>query len=147
MDAAFNFQTLDPDAILDALWETGLRVESGLTALNSYENRVYQFSDEDRHRYVVKFYRPQRWSAAQIEEEHSFTRDLQADEVPVAAPLILQGKRCIPMLASCLLCFPVLAVVSMKPTMMSIWSGSAGFSGAYTRPGASSALNTVPPWT
>ena len=92
MDAAFNFQTLDPDAILDALWETGLRVESGLTALNSYENRVYQFSDEDRHRYVVKFYRPQRWSAAQIEEEHSFTRDLQADEVPVAAPLILQGK-------------------------------------------------------
>jgi len=50
MDAAFNFQTLDPDAILNALWETGLRVESGLTALNSYENRVYQFSDEDRHR-------------------------------------------------------------------------------------------------
>ncbi|MGJ0194206.1 serine/threonine protein kinase [Pantoea sp. RRHST58] len=92
MDAAFNFETLDPDAILDALWETGLRVESGLTALNSYENRVYQFSDEDRHRYVVKFYRPQRWSAAQIEEEHRFTRDLQADEVPVAAPLMLQGK-------------------------------------------------------
>ncbi|MDT0176509.1 serine/threonine protein kinase [Enterobacter sp. BRE11] len=92
MDAAFNFETLDPDAILDALWETGLRIESGLTALNSYENRVYQFSDEDRHRYVVKFYRPQRWSAAQIEEEHRFTRDLQADEVPVAAPLMLQGK-------------------------------------------------------
>ena len=92
MDAAFNFQTLNPDAILDALWETGLRVESGLTPLNSYENRVYQFSDEDRHRYVVKFYRPQRWSAAQIEEEHRFTHDLQTDEVPVAAPLVLQGK-------------------------------------------------------
>lgn len=92
MDAAFNFQTLNPDAILDALWETGLRVESGLTALNSYENRVYQFSDEDRQRYVVKFYRPQRWSAAQIEEEHQFTLDLQSDEVPVAAPLVLQGK-------------------------------------------------------
>ncbi|OQP34866.1 serine/threonine protein kinase [Pantoea latae] len=92
MDAAFNFQTLDPDAILDALWETGLRVESGLTALNSYENRVYQFSDEERQRYVVKFYRPQRWSEAQIEEEHQFTHDLLADEVPVAAPLILQGK-------------------------------------------------------
>jgi len=92
MDAAFNFQTLNPDTILDALWETGIRVESGLTALNSYENRVYQFSDEERQRYVVKFYRPQRWSAAQIEEEHQFTLDLQSDEVPVAAPLVLQEK-------------------------------------------------------
>jgi len=26
-DAAFNFHTLDPDAILEALWDTGLRVE------------------------------------------------------------------------------------------------------------------------
>ncbi len=46
-DAAFNFQTLNPDVLLDALWETGIRVESGLTALNSYENRVYQFSDDE----------------------------------------------------------------------------------------------------
>ena len=57
-EAAFNFQTLTPDTILDALWDTGLRVESGLTALNSYENRVYQFTDEDKRRYVAKFYRP-----------------------------------------------------------------------------------------
>ena len=86
-EAAFNFQTLNPDVILDALWDAGLRVESGLTALNSYENRVYQFSDDDKRRYVAKFYRPQRWSAQQIQEEHQFTHDLQADEVPVAAPL------------------------------------------------------------
>lgn len=91
-EAAFNFQTLTPDTILDALWETGLRVESGLTALNSYENRVYQFSDEDRRRYVAKFYRPQRWSQQQIEEEHQFSAELLADEVPIAAPLNLQGK-------------------------------------------------------
>lgn len=89
---AFNFQTLNPDVLLDAIWDTGIRVASGLTALNSYENRVYQFSDEDRVRYVVKFYRPQRWSAEQIEEEHGFTLELQADEVPVAAPLVLQGQ-------------------------------------------------------
>ncbi|WP_312240801.1 serine/threonine protein kinase [Pantoea sp.] len=91
-EAAFNFHTLNPDVILDALWDTGLRVESGLTALNSYENRVYQFSDEDKRRYVVKFYRPQRWDAGQIEEEHRFALDLLSDEVPVAAPLSLQGK-------------------------------------------------------
>ncbi|MFU9136324.1 serine/threonine protein kinase [Erwinia tasmaniensis] len=88
---AFNFQNLDPDTILDALWQTGIRVESGLTALNSYENRVYQFSDEDRKRYVVKFYRPERWSDQQIAEEHQFTTELLNDEVPVAAPLLLQG--------------------------------------------------------
>lgn len=91
-EAAFNFQTLDPDVILDALWDAGLRVESGLTALNSYENRVYQFSDDDKRRYVAKFYRPQRWNAQQILEEHQFTHDLLADEVPVAAPLALQGS-------------------------------------------------------
>ncbi|AUY23448.1 MAG: serine/threonine protein kinase [Mixta calida] len=89
---AFNFQTLNPDTIIDALWDTGLRVDSGLTALNSYENRVYQFSDEERRRYVVKFYRPQRWSREQIEEEHQFALELQQDEVPLAPPLMLNGK-------------------------------------------------------
>lgn len=89
-EPAFNFNTLTPDTILDALWGTGLRVESGLTALNSYENRVYQFFDDEKHRYVAKFYRPQRWSQAQIEEEHQFSAELFADEIPIAAPLMLQ---------------------------------------------------------
>lgn len=89
---SFNFQTLTPDIVLDALWNSGLRVESGLTALNSYENRVWQFSDEDRKRYVVKFYRPQRWSVEQLTEEHQFALDLAADEVPVAAPLRLNQE-------------------------------------------------------
>ncbi len=86
-DQAFTFQTLHPDTIMDALFEQGIRVDSGLTPLNSYENRVYQFQDEDRRRFVVKFYRPQRWSAEQIQEEHQFALDLVADDIPVAAPL------------------------------------------------------------
>lgn len=56
-NSAFTFQTLHPDTIMDALFEQGIRVDSGLTPLNSYENRVYQFQDEDRRRFVVKFYR------------------------------------------------------------------------------------------
>jgi Ser/Thr protein kinase RdoA (MazF antagonist) len=60
--------------------------------LNSYENRVYQFQDEDRQRFVVKFYRPQRWTSAQIQEEHQFALDLLADDVPVAAPLTFSGQ-------------------------------------------------------
>ncbi|MFP1753869.1 serine/threonine protein kinase [Lonsdalea quercina] len=91
-DAVFNFHTLSPDVIMDALWSAGVRVDSGLIALNSYENRVYQLSDEDRRRYVVKFYRPQRWSKDQIVEEHQFAAELAQDEVPVVAPLALQGE-------------------------------------------------------
>ncbi len=91
-DNAFTFETLHPDTIMDALFEQGIRVDSGLTPLNSYENRVYQFQDEDRRRYVVKFYRPQRWSAEQISEEHQFAQELLNDEVPVAAPLEFNGQ-------------------------------------------------------
>lgn len=91
-DQAFTFQTLHPDTIMDALFEQGIRVDSGLTPLNSYENRVYQFQDEERQRFVVKFYRPQRWSADQIQEEHQFALDLVADDVPVAAPLEFNGQ-------------------------------------------------------
>lgn len=91
-DNAFNFQTLHPDTILDALFAQGIRVDSGLTPLNSYENRVYQFQDEDRRRYVVKFYRPQRWTTQQIAEEHQFALELAEHDVPIAAPLILNGE-------------------------------------------------------
>lgn len=91
-DNAFTFQTLHPDTIMDALFEQGIRVDSGLTPLNSYENRVYQFQDEDRRRFVVKFYRPERWSVEQILEEHHFALELLNDDVPVAAPLTFNGQ-------------------------------------------------------
>jgi Ser/Thr protein kinase RdoA (MazF antagonist) len=90
-NSAFNFQALSPDLILDALESVGLIAESGLTALNSYENRVYQFIGEDRQRYVVKFYRPERWSEEQILEEHAFSQDMLDAEIPAVAPLNIQG--------------------------------------------------------
>lgn len=34
-DNAFNFQTLHPDTIMDALFEQGIRVDSGLTRLTA----------------------------------------------------------------------------------------------------------------
>ena len=41
-----------------------------------------------RERFVVaKFYRPGRWSDAQILEEHAFVRELADAEIPVVAPL------------------------------------------------------------
>jgi Ser/Thr protein kinase RdoA (MazF antagonist) len=86
--STFDFSGLTPDLILDAIESQGIRVESGLLALNSYENRVYQFIAEDKRRYVAKFYRPQRWSQAQIQEEHDFSIELASHEIPVVAPLL-----------------------------------------------------------
>ncbi|WP_339720936.1 serine/threonine protein kinase [uncultured Paraglaciecola sp.] len=84
----FDFSGLTPDLILDAIESQDIRVESGLLALNSYENRVYQFVAEDNKRYVAKFYRPQRWSQAQIQEEHDFSIELASHEIPVVAPIV-----------------------------------------------------------
>ena len=88
---AFHFATLTPDLILDALASCGFYLDSGLTPLNSYENRVYQFIAEDRQRYVVKFYRPERWSAEQLREEHELAEFLAAQDVNVAVPLSIRG--------------------------------------------------------
>jgi Ser/Thr protein kinase RdoA (MazF antagonist) len=54
--------------------------------LNSYENRVYQLWLEDGSVVVAKFYRPGRWSDAEIDEEHAFARELAEREIPVVAP-------------------------------------------------------------
>ncbi|MGF1726460.1 serine/threonine protein kinase [Photobacterium nomapromontoriensis] len=88
----FSFADLGPDLLLDALDSTGIRAESGLLPLNSYENRVYQFTAEDGARYVTKFYRPQRWSDEQIIEEHRFTLELAEHDIPVAAPIAINGN-------------------------------------------------------
>lgn len=89
--AQFNFSELTPDLILDAIESVGIYPESGLLALNSYENRVYQFIADDHKRYVVKFYRPQRWTDEQITEEHQFSAELLAHDIPVCAPLFFDG--------------------------------------------------------
>lgn len=83
------FAGLTPDVVLDALDIVGLRGDGRLLQLNSYENRVFQVFLEDGNVVVPKFYRPGRWSDEQILEEHRFTAELAAAEVPVVAPLEL----------------------------------------------------------
>jgi Ser/Thr protein kinase RdoA (MazF antagonist) len=85
------FETLTPDLVLDALESVGLRGDGRLTALSSYENRVYQVQLEDGSAVVAKFYRPGRWSEVQILEEHSFAEELMQAEIPVIGPLRLAG--------------------------------------------------------
>jgi Ser/Thr protein kinase RdoA (MazF antagonist) len=77
---------------MDALASVGLYGDGRQMALSSYENRVYQLHLEDGSAVVAKFYRPQRWSDAQILEEHAFSAELMAAEIPVVGPLLLQGR-------------------------------------------------------
>ncbi|WP_077033665.1 serine/threonine protein kinase [Pelomonas sp. KK5] len=87
INAAFG--TLTPEFMLDALDAAGLHGDGRMLQLNSYENRVLQLHLEDGRVAVAKFYRPGRWSDAQILEEHAFAAELAAAEVPVAAPWML----------------------------------------------------------
>ena len=86
------YATLTPDVVLDALSDLGLAVDGRLTALSSYENRVYQVMLDDNSSVVAKFYRPERWTDAQILEEHQFAAELMAEEVPLVGPLLLSGE-------------------------------------------------------
>ena len=85
------FQTLTPSFIMDAVESRGLRCDCRTFALNSYENRVYQVGIEDDLPLIVKFYRPGRWSDAQILEEHHFCQELVEQELSVVAPLTAES--------------------------------------------------------
>ena len=86
------FAGLTPDVVLDALGSVGLEGDGRLLALNSYENRVYRATLIDGSHCVVKFYRPNRWTDAQILEEHAFVAELAEQEIPAVPALRLAGQ-------------------------------------------------------
>lgn len=85
------FENLTPDFILDAIEAEEFVCDGRLLALNSYENRVYQIGLEGGEPLVAKFYRPDRWTDAQIAEEHEFSFALEAADIPVVAPMKLKN--------------------------------------------------------
>jgi len=87
-----NYQTLTPDNVLNAVETTGLFCTGKLQILNSFENRVYLIGIDEKPDLIVKFYRPQRWSNQQIQDEHSFCLELAEAELPVVAPISIDGK-------------------------------------------------------
>jgi Ser/Thr protein kinase RdoA (MazF antagonist) len=92
---------LDPASVLDALNAAGFIPDGRLLQLNSYENRVYQAPLEDGRVVVAKFYRPGRWSDAQIAEEHAFAQELSSAEIPVVPPLPLTAGESVMVDAEC----------------------------------------------
>lgn len=82
------YEELTPDMVLDAVENVGYLSDARVLALNSYENRVYQVGIEGASPLIAKFYRPERWSDAQILEEHTFTQALFDLEIPVVPPMV-----------------------------------------------------------
>lgn len=89
LDSQTPYEGLTPDVVLDALAEVGCFGDGRLIQLNSFENRVFQVFLEDKSVVVAKFYRPHRWSDAQILEEHAYAQELAEQDIPVIAPLVL----------------------------------------------------------
>ena len=107
------YADLTPTSVLDALDGVGLRGDGRMLQLNSYENRVFQAFLEDGRVVVAKFYRPERWSDAQILEEHAFAAELAAAEIPVAAPLTFARDPDSPHAAAISLVGPTLGVAAI----------------------------------
>ncbi|MBI4695728.1 MAG: serine/threonine protein kinase [Gammaproteobacteria bacterium] len=86
------YATLTPDRVLAAIESCGYECNGRLLALNSYENRVYRVGVGETDNVIAKFYRPGRFSDAAIGEEHAFAAELLEREIPIVAPLAIDGR-------------------------------------------------------
>ncbi len=86
-----DYTDLTPETILNAVEFAGYETSGRMLALNSYENRVYRCELESGDAIISKFYRPSRWSNVAIAEEHQFALELLEAEIPVVAPIIIDG--------------------------------------------------------
>ncbi len=95
------FATLNPDLVFAATESLGFAVTGEMIQLNSFENRVFDIrlekdsaasaapapQESPAEGLIVKFYRPNRWTQAAIQEEHDFLFELEDAEIPAVTPL------------------------------------------------------------
>jgi Ser/Thr protein kinase RdoA (MazF antagonist) len=110
-DSTQFFYDLTPDRVLEAVEALGLPCTGRCSALNSFENRVYEveldavelegtpgfpqsarLAPSSAWRRIVKFYRPGRWTREQILEEHRYIESLVAVDIPAIAPIRLSSR-------------------------------------------------------
>ena len=89
-----GFEGLIPDDFLPAL-EEALNAELTplIRSFPSYINRVYEIRTADDVPFVAKFYRPGRWTAKALQDEHTFLFDCEEAEIPVVCPLKLKNGK------------------------------------------------------
>lgn len=84
------FSSVTPDFVLTSVEKAlDVRCSNLCRPLNSYINRVFELESTDGKGLIAKFYRPGRWSKQALQDEHDFLLELNADEIPVVAPLEL----------------------------------------------------------
>ncbi len=88
-----DYHQLSPATVLDAVESVGLMCDGRLQALNSFENRVYLLGLEDGSEIIAKFYRPERWTDAQILEEHEFSLELAGNDIPVVTAIYFSEQQ------------------------------------------------------
>jgi len=89
---AGGFSGLTPDIVLSAVEESlGTYLTGLITPFPSYINRVYEVETDADDRFVVKFYRPGRWTPEALIEEHEFISDCASMDIPVVAPVSLKS--------------------------------------------------------
>lgn len=82
------YDHLHPDIIIrDVEHFLQTQLNGVITPYNSYVNRVYGIQDEEDNRFIVKYYRPGRWSLKAIQDEHQFLFDCAKAEIPVVTPI------------------------------------------------------------
>lgn len=91
MSQPHPYASLTQDRLIDWLESLNVDTDYRIYPLNSYENRVYRVGIEDGSPIVVKVYRPDRWSEAQIREELEYTAQLAAEEISVVPALTING--------------------------------------------------------
>lgn len=99
-DQSSHFYSLSIDTVLNAIESLGLTTTGRVIQLNSMENRVYEVEvnldfepkSVSENFKIIKFYRPNRWTKEQIQEEHDFIHDLVEYELQAIAPLKFNNK-------------------------------------------------------
>lgn len=87
------FHDLTPDTVITLVEKAmGIRCTNLCRPLNSYINRVYELAGEDGAGFIVKFYRPGRWSKIALQDEQDFLLEMAEQEIPVVAPLTFKGN-------------------------------------------------------
>ena len=87
------FEDLTPDRVIRCAEDSlGIKFSGYMHTLPSYINRVYELESAHEERYIIKFYRPDRWTLDGLLDEHDFILDCLEDEIPVVPPLVLDGE-------------------------------------------------------
>ncbi|MDD5634624.1 MAG: serine/threonine protein kinase, partial [Candidatus Omnitrophica bacterium] len=91
-----HFASLTNETIIGiAEEELGARLTGLCRTYNSYINRIFELAAKDGKSFVIKFYRPGRWSKEALQDEHDFLLELAEAEIPVIAPLTLKDSKTI----------------------------------------------------